>query len=215
MAKNFLLNLLFPKFCFNCQKEGTYLCLDCEAVLDINRFHKPFSDQHLNDLYWAVDYQKPLIRKLIHSFKHKPFIKELSKSLSLLIINHFQLIEKKPDFSDFVLIPVPLDQKTLRRRGFNQAQELSQQLSLTWNIPSLNDYLIKIKKTFLQSQLAKQERLGNIRNTFLVKNQEKIKNKKILLVDDIFATGATMKECAYILKKAGAQKIIGIVIARE
>ncbi len=219
MAKNFLLNLLFPKFCFNCQMEGIYLCEDCRAILNINNHHQVFSGKHLNDLYWAIDYKKPLIKKLIHNFKYEPFVKELSKPLSSLIINHFQLIEKPLPFfgegSEFFLIPVPLYEKRLRWRGFNQAQELAKQLSLFWNIPLLNNYLIKIKKTFLQSQLAKQERLGNVRNAFLVKNQEKIKNKKILLIDDVFTTGATMEECAWILKKAGAQQVIGLVIARD
>lgn len=218
MAKNFLLNLLFPKFCFNCQREGVYLCEDCKAILDINNHHQVFSGKNLNDLYWAIDYKKPLIKKLIHNFKYEPFAKELSKPLSSLIINHFQLIEKPSPFfgrgSEFFLIPVPLYEKRLRWRGFNQAQELAKQLSLFWNIPLLNN-LIKIKKTFLQSQLAKQERLGNVRNAFLVKNQEKIKNKKILLIDDVFTTGATMEECAWILKKAGAQQVIGLVIARD
>lgn len=216
--KNFLLDILFPKFCFGCQEEGSYLCQDCEAVLEILTGHQRYSGRYLNDLYWALPYQGYLIKNLIKNFKYSPFIKELSKELSFLIINHFKLIENPPpffgDWSDFILVPVPLDRKRLRWRGFNQAEELTKELGLFFNIPLFLDCLIKTKQTFPQVDLSEKEREKNVLGTFSVKNKDKIKDKKILLVDDVFTTGSTMEECARVLKTAGAKEVIGIVIAR-
>lgn len=250
--KSFILDLFFPKFCLGCQKEGNYLCQDCLATLEISQFRQKYSTKNLTDLYFALPYQNPLIKNLIQRFKYEPFIKELAKPLSSLIINHFQLLDKKPDFfypirdrgssnganfilipvpldynpptthtpppaipqSEFVLIPVPLDKKRLRWRGFNQAEELAKGISKFLNIEILNNILIKTKETLPQVELSDEERKENIKGAFACQNQEKIKGRKILLVDDIYTTGSTMEECARVLKKAGAKEIIGIVVAR-
>ena len=107
--KNFLLEIFFPKFCFKCQREGSYLCQDCLATLDVlentfclceNPSRLPLagkcrncSSLHLNGLYFAVSYKNNLIKTLIHQFKYEPYIKELSGTLALLIITHFNLIQ--------------------------------------------------------------------------------------------------------------------------
>jgi len=213
-VKNFFLNLFYPKYCFLCQREGTYLCQDCLSTLEISGFHQKFSTENLSDLYFATSYQKPLIKNLLQSFKYKPFVKELADNLSSLIIEHFQLLEKPPDFADFILIPVPMEKKKLKWRGFNQAEELGKELSSFLKIPLISGCLIKIKETPSQVELSDEERKENIKGVFTVRNGELIKNKKILLVDDVYTTGATMEECARVLKKAGAKEVIGIVIAR-
>ena len=212
--KNFLLDLFFPKFCFSCQREGEYLCLDCQATLEISGIHQKEKLSNLNDLYFATDYQKPLVKNLIQRFKYEPFIKELAKPLTSLIIEHFQLLDQKPDFSDFVLIPVPLEKKKLKWRGFNQAEEIGKELSKFFRISLLNNVLAKIKETPAQVDLSEEERKENIRNAFSIKNGGQILGRKILLVDDIYTTGSTLTECAKVLKEAGAKEIIGIVIAR-
>jgi len=218
MIRNFLLDLLFPKFCFSCQREGSYLCKDCKATLDILRSHQKYNTEHLKDLYWALPYQNPLVKNLIGKFKYKPFVRSLSKPLSLLIINHFQLIENPPSFlgggSEFILIPVPLEKRRLKWRGFNQAEELAKELSKFLKIPMVGNCLLKIKNTFPQVELSEEEREKNVLGAFLVKNKNGIKGKKILLVDDIFTTGSTLKECARVLKESGAREVVGVVIAR-
>ena len=212
--KNFLINLLFPKYCLGCQREGDYLCEDCQATLEISSIHQKADLEELSDLYFAADYQKPLIQNVIQQFKYEPFIKELAKSLSSLIIEHFQLLDNKPDFTDFILIPVPLAKRRQRWRGFNQAEEISLNLAEFWKIPLLNGTLFKIKNTLPQVELSDEERKESIKGAFICKSPEKIKGKKILLVDDVFTTGSTMTECARILKVSGAREIVGIVVAR-
>ncbi len=198
-TKNLILDILFPKFCFSCKREGSYLCDDCQSLLDISGFHRIYQGKNLDDLYFSVNYKNPLVKKLIQSFKCEPFIKELTKPLSSLIISHFQLMDNQPDFKDFSLIPVPLYKKRLKWRGFNQAEELSKELSEFFKIPLITNCLIK--------ETDKKE--------FLIKDKEIVKDKNILLVDDFFSTGSTMEECAKVLKEAKAKKVIGIVIARE
>ncbi len=211
---NFILDLLFPKFCLNCQKEGGYLCEDCQATLEISGFHQKYPTSHLTDLYFALNYQKPLIQNIIKLFKYEPFVKDLSKILSSLIIYHFQLLDNKPNFSDYVLIPMPLARNRLKWRGFNQAEEIGKELSKFFKIPLLNNTLVKIKETLPQVELVGKARKENIKGVFLLNNENLIKNRKILLIDDVYTTGATMEEGARVLKIAGVKEIIGIVAAR-
>ncbi len=211
---NFILDLLFPKFCLNCQKEGDYLCEDCQATLEISGFHQRYPTSRLTDLYFALNYQKPLIQNIIKLFKYEPFVKDLSKILSSLIIYHFQLLDNKPNFSDYVLIPMPLARNRLKWRGFNQAEEIGKELSKFFKIPLLNNTLVKIKETLPQVELVGKARKENIKGVFLLNNENLIKNRKILLIDDVYTTGATMEEAAQVLKTAKAKEIIGIVVAR-
>jgi len=217
-VKNFLLDLFFPKFCFGCQREGSFLCSDCEATLDILLTHQEFQTVNLNNLYWAMEYKNPLIKNLIQRFKYEPFVKELAAPLSCLIIDHFQLLDNPPPFlgggPNFIFLPVPLEKRRLRWRGFNQAEEIGKELSRFLKIPLINDVLIKIKETPPQIELLEKERRESVRGAFLVKNRSSIRNKMVLLVDDVYTTGATIKECASILRKAGAKEVIGIVVAR-
>ena len=222
--KNLILDVLFPKFCLNCQREGNYLCQDCQELLEISGFHQNYPAQNLGDLYFAVDYKNTLIKKIIKLFKYEPLVKELGKTLSSLVITHFQLMDQKPNFypgpklgrgsADFILIPVPLGKKRLKWRGFNQAEELGKELAVFFRIPLISNCLVKIKETFPQVKLTDEARKENVKGVFSIENKELIKNKNILLIDDVYTTGTTLQECAGVLKKAGAKKIIGIVIAR-
>ena len=218
-AISFYLDIFFPKYCFGCRKRGNYLCEDCRACLEISQHqYYLYKEQKLDALYFALDYQKSFIKKLIQQFKYEPFIKELSQSLAVLIIEHFYLLDKPPPFltnkTNFILIPIPLHLKRLKRRGFNQAEEIAKELSKFLSLPLVSDCLIKDKETRAQVELNNEERKENVKGVFLVKNKEKIEKKKILLIDDVYTTGSTMEEAAKVLKKAGAKKVIGIVIAR-
>lgn len=240
--KNFLLNLFFPKFCFNCQKEGSYLCQDCQSLLEISQYQfclcpksrrllkggkcRNCHSKKLNGLYFSTTYQNPLIKELIQKFKYHPFVKELTETLSLLIITHFQLLDNKPNFfylpgegkfsngANFILIPIPLDEKRLKWRGFNQATEIAKWLSEFLGIPLISNCLLKTKNNCPQVELSEKERKENVKNIFSCKNKKEIFGKKILLVDDVYTTGATMEEAALILKESEAKEIWGIVVAR-
>ena len=147
--KEFLLNLFFPRFCLGCKKEGIYLCDDCKATLGTLEYQyclcnknpvrlsragkcKRCHHKTLSGLYFALSYQESsLTKKLIHYFKYPPYIKELGITFSSLIIEHFLLSGKDPKkiFKNGLLIPVPITKKELKKRGFNQAEEIAQDLS--------------------------------------------------------------------------------------
>jgi len=216
--KNFLLNILFPKFCLNCQREGSYLCADCQALLPVSGFHQTCPEGCLKDLYFPLSYQNPLVKNLIRQFKYEPFIKELDMTLASLIIAHFELLDNKPDFQDFILLAIPLEKRRLKWRGYNQAAAISEELASSSgpfsNLSVLNDILIKTKKTPTQVEIDNALRKENVKGVFSCQNPRAIQGKKILLVDDVYTTGATMLECARVLKEAQAKEIVGIVVAR-
>lgn len=212
--KNFLLDVLFPKFCLICKKEGDFLCQDCESLLSVSGFHQKYSTSNLKDLYFAATYQNKFLQNLILQFKYEPFVKELAKPLSSLIITHFQLMVNPPNFSDFLLVPVPQSKKKFKIRGFSPAEEIGKALSNSLKIPLVSDCLMKIKETAPQVELSDEERRENVKGVFFCQNQDKIKNRKILLLDDVYTTGSTMEECAKVLKSSGAKEVVGIVIAR-
>src|SRR4030042_3246256 len=165
--KDFLFNLFFPKICLGCGREEEYLCQDCKAILEISRIHFRYKTQHLSDLYYSCGYQNFLIKKIVKFFKYEPFLKELSKSLSSLIIEHLQSSENPPPFlsggQDFVLIPIPLEKRRLKRRGFNQAEEIGKELSKFLKIPLLNNILLKTRETLPQVELTEEARKENIK----------------------------------------------------
>lgn len=255
-AKQFLFDLLFPKLCVGCGREGEYLCQDCLGTIDILEYQSCpgcgkrvadgktcqicYGKTKLNGLYFASSYQNPLIKKMIRQLKYEALAREFAKSLAFLIITHFQTINKRvEDFSNFILIPIPLDKKRLKTRGFNQAREIAKELADFLKIPLLCDVLIKQKSTPSQTSLNKEQRKENVKDVFFCKNSEKINSStksfdfdkeikkspasrrrrlagaKILLVDDVYTTGSTMTECSRLLKQAGAKEVWGVAVARE
>jgi len=215
--KNFLLEIFFPKICVNCAKPGTYLCSDCLSLIDISE-NILFSSQYLSAVFAACDYNHFIVKNLIHQFKYSPFAKDLNQVLVSLIIIYFQNLTNKPEFftapKEFLLVPIPLSAKRLHWRGFNQTEEIAKSLSEFLKIPLALNTLIKTKETLDQTKLPEKQRQENIKNVFACQNKEIIKNKNIILVDDVYTTGATMEEAAKILKQSGAEKIYGVVVAR-
>ena len=113
---------------------------------------------------------------------------------------------------DFI-IPVPLYSAKLRERGFNQSAELTVQISERFNIPISLNNLYRTRYTLSQTGLSRHERLLNVRAAFSVKNNPFLK-KRVLLIDDVFTTGATVNECSKTLLKAGAQTVRILTLAR-
>lgn len=223
---------LFPTKCVNCQAKGEILCDDCFSLIEIidQKYchictkRKPFDvfkcsshcRSHLFHLFFATVYNKdPLIQGLIHRFKYPPLIKKLDLVLAKTIFVHFELIGVKPNFfNDFIAIPIPLYSKKIKQRGFNQSVEIAKRVSAELKI-TLNLHIVKrIKNTQPQIKLiTKEEKRDNVTDAFECTDSDFIYNKNILLIDDVYTTGSTMEECANTLKKAGAKRVFGCVIA--
>ena len=227
-----IVSLFFPTRCAICAKEGEIFCRDCLALVSLldntrcpgcgsYKVNLPGEfcsickkEFHLDGLISATAYADPFIKKTISLFKYPPFAKDLAKSFTFLIISQLKLQDN--NFSEFILSYIPLDRASLRHRGFNQSKLLAQELGKSLNLP-VYELLEKIKKTKAQKNLNKEERKENIQNAFCVSKDAKefVQNKKIIVVDDVYTTGATLNEAARVLKQAGAKKIWGMTVARE
>ena len=150
-------------------------------------------------------YKGPL-RKAINLFKYHN-MKRLSKPLSAMILR----IEI-PQVD--AVIPIPLYKDRLRQREFNQSALLAKYTAKSTGTSLLVDCLVKVKDTMPQVGLSSRERRRNIRNAFGVEKKELIKGKVILLMDDVITTGATVRECSKVLKKAGAVNIYVMALAQ-
>jgi ComF family protein len=116
-----------------------------------------------------------------------------------------------------VLIPIPLAKKRLRERGYNQSEMLARALARQWRIPVLVDVLVRTRETPTQTALTPDTRLANVRAAFAVANvQCPMINDDwtLIIVDDVFTTGATLAEAARALEQAGATRVMGITFAR-
>lgn len=111
------------------------------------------------------------------------------------------------------IVPVPLHENRMKERGFNQSEELAKGISSILDIFTLKDLLIRIKDTPHQTDLTRSQRQENIKKAFQVRDSRVIQGKKVLLVDDVYTTGATINACAETLKQAGAREVYFAVAA--
>ena len=121
---------------------------------------------------------------------------------------------RKLKFYD-IIIPVPMYKLKKKERGYNQAEIFAHELAKNLNIYFDKNILIKDINNKRQSSLSEKERFLNVKNVFKIVKMDKIKNKNVILVDDICTTSATLEECSRILKKYGARKVVGLVIAKD
>ena len=113
-----------------------------------------------------------------------------------------------------VMIPVPLHPKRKRQRGFNQAQLIAKELSRLKRIEIVEECLVKTKNTPPQTQLDEDQREKNVSEAFGINKGDQIREKVVLLVDDVYTTGATLRECSAVLKEAGAKEVRAITLAQ-
>ncbi len=112
------------------------------------------------------------------------------------------------------LVPVPLDRRRKRERGFNQSQRLARELARTRGLKVLKRCLVKTKTVPPQTTLAGAARETNVRGAYAVRGSTKVRGKVVLLVDDVFTTGSTLRECSRVLKEAGARDVRALTLAQ-
>lgn len=135
------------------------------------------------------------------------------KMFSKIILDDKELCEILRKYE--MIISVPVSRKRKKERGYNQTELIAKEISKTLNIKYAKGILYKIKDTVAQSKLNKEQREENAKGVYEIKNQNKINNKKILLIDDIYTTGSTVSECSKTLKQAKPYKIGIFTIAKD
>lgn len=229
--KNIILDILFPPICINCQKylddRNKLICEKCLSLIKINsalfcpvcraRLAENKKICHRGAPYFlaaAGNYDDPVLQNLIHYFKYKSF-ENLAPILGELLIKYFKLLSFETfKLFNFIIIPIPLHPGRERERGFNQAELLAEITARHFNLPFI-DGIKRIKNNEPQAKMKNSEkRIKNISGCFEIKHPELVKGKNIILIDDVFTSGATMDEAARILKKNGSGKIIAMVLAK-
>jgi ComF family protein len=148
------------------------------------------------------------LREAIHVYKYRPLM-ALGRPLAAWMTDHVRKVERLD-----LVMPVPLHVSRLRKRGFNQSLLLARGASMTYEVPLNYDNLVRVRPTQPQVELSGRERMANVAGAFGLRRKQEAKGKRILLVDDVFTTGATMNECSRVLREAGAEAVIALTLAR-
>ena len=114
-----------------------------------------------------------------------------------------------------IIIPVPISKKRNKERGYNQSLLIAREIAKNENVKLRNNVISKVKNNTTQSKLNKEERAENVKNVYKITKNKEIIDKNILLIDDIFTTGATLNECSKMLKQAGTKKVDVLTIAKD
>lgn len=237
--KNWLSDCVFPVYCPGCKifvktETNLFACKNCLEKLETNSsFYCPSclkrlpnisntapqkcscaKKSNLDFLGFAADYQNPLVKELINNFKYR-FAKKISSTLGYIFSAYLEKLPIKETVSDWLIIPIPLHKSRKNWRGFNQAEEIAKQINQKYNFKISAQNLIRIKNTSPQAEISGwQERKDNINLAFKVQYPDNLKNKNIILLDDVRASGATLEEAALVLKQAGVKTIIGLTVAK-
>lgn len=213
---DFFLNIIYPNVCGMCDRiNKESLCGKCKYKL--KQLEKNIITDYRNDKNKYFDYHAYLFKyegiireKLIdYKFNDKSY---LYKTFSKIIIKNekiYRFIQKYD-----IILPVPINKEREFIRGYNQTLLILKELKKE-NININEKILKKTKNNLPQSSLTKNQRILNVKDVYKLINEEQIKNKKILIFDDIYTTGSTVNECSKILKKAGAKEIGVLTIAKD
>lgn len=211
-----LLDLFFPKKCINCRRFGEFLCADCFAKIRYDDSLVHGSPRDLDQAISVVTYNA-IVKKLIYQLKYKPNLSELARTIGEIMNeglaqneSFYHFIEQfKP-----VIVPVPLSPRRLRERGYNHAELLASYVAKYFNLKMDPGILIRIKETKPQFKLNKEARIKNLAGAFGIRENQKVP-KSVVIIDDVATTYSTLKEAAKVLKRNGAQKVLGVTFARE
>lgn len=227
-----LVDFILPPHCPICKKSlqsSHALCPECFAQIRFVteplcvRCGRPFEFQVPEEPLCGVCCTKePLFKKARTAFVYDSFSREL-----ILPFKHGDKTEFTPLLTTFlmragaellsetdIILAVPLHKSRLIKRKYNQAGLLAKSLSEKAHKPYLSTVLVRKKATLSQGHMRREERKHNVAGAFEVKHANLIKHKRILLIDDVYTTGATLNECAKVLLKKGAKSVSYLTLAR-
>ncbi|MDR3112610.1 MAG: ComF family protein [Elusimicrobiota bacterium] len=222
ICKNELDALSENRICPQCQKSLIFIkepiCQKCGLSLPTLEYgkhcymcRKSIREYDFESLRSSYFY-KGNLRELVLNFKYSSKI-FLARDFGNALFKTFS--ENDFYFQTDFIIPIPLNIFRYLKRGYNQAYILAKELSLKSKIPLLENTLVRRRITKPQFKLSRIERQKNIAGSFAIKNENLIKSKNILLVDDIATTCHTLSFCARILKQFGAKKVYALTLARD
>jgi competence protein ComFC len=228
-----LLDLLFPKTCVGCKKYGSYFCADCIREIKQTELVCPFCERaslggvvHAVckrkfglDGLWSLGVYEGALRVAIQKLKYK-WVSEIAKELVNIMLEYWaknspMLLDKikKDRGKSWVVTSVPLHSTRQNWRGFNQSELLGKLFATKLGL-KYETLLKRTRNTTPQMKLLSHQRKQNIKNAFSLDSTFRIPDSNIVLVDDVWTTGSTLKECCYVLKRNGAKQVWALTIAR-
>lgn len=223
-----VLNFLFPPVCGIClKKDKNWICDECLNKLNSElKLKKIRIDKNNSEKIYKVIYKTNNIIKIFYLFEYKDLIRKkiiefkfndksyLYKTFSNIILKNKKICKLLNSYD--IIIPVPMFEKKKSKRGYNQTELISKEIAKRLDITFNNNILFKIKENKTQSLLNYHERKQNVINVYKINDSEtkNVSNKKIILFDDIYTTGFTVKECIKELEKLNPKKVDVLVLAK-
>jgi ComF family protein len=228
--------LLFPSFCRLCSRPlgrpgEKIVCQDCFGRLEARRgpvclccgrFFEGAGEDHICrrcldrppsfSVHRSCGRYEGVLKDLILLFKYRKF-SVLGRGLASYAVESLGADEALWQDADF-LVPVPLHAARKRERGFNQSHVLARELARIKGMRLLSGCLVKIKNVAPQTSLEGAGREDNVRGAYAARRPSKIEGKIVVLVDDVFTTGSTLRECGLVLRAAGARDVRGLTLAQ-
>lgn len=215
-------DILFPKKCYGCGVSGSYLCNKCKSGLNRPEEICPECEKpsvggwvhgrcrraHCVDRLVSVFEYRGIVQKMLKDVKFRSSWKVM-KDLAVVMVEGVGEIQK--ELHDFSVVSVPMWEPKERKRGFNQAEILAEKLTEK-NQLKYEKLLGRNRETKSQYGLSLKERRKNITGSFELRGR--VKRNKYIIVDDVWTTGSTIRECAKVLKRNGAKEVWGLVLAR-
>ncbi|MGA9047528.1 MAG: ComF family protein [Dehalococcoidia bacterium] len=222
-----VIDLFFPRECIGCGKIGGFICYSCAKKLP--RIHPPLCQRcgrpetsgrycqecwgKLNsriDAVRSVFVFEGTIRAAIHELKYRN-LRTISVDLGEYMAAYYRDNGLKGDY----LLPVPLHEKRIRERGYNQSELLAKEIAKHVTVPVNGQLLVRVRNNMPQARTGSaEERRANMENVFKCKSPE-VAGKDIVVIDDVCTSGSTLEACAAVLKAAGAKSVTGFTLARE
>ncbi|MFK7801977.1 MAG: ComF family protein [Anaerolineae bacterium] len=223
---NTVIDFILPPVCNGCETAGSLICATCQekliwlkeplcVICGQPNFRSGKCRQctkvppPIDKIRSAVLYTDPVTR-IMHQFKYYDQF-ALTRTLTDMMLEPAnELIQSNPID---VIIPIPLHSSREAERGYNQAYLLAAELSKRLNIPVVKNGLYRMRQTEMQAQLTRRERAENMDGAFQV-GEVNLTNQRVMLIDDVCTTGATLYAAARCLKSAGASHVTGLCVAR-
>lgn len=229
--KNVILDTLFPIHCLVCSREGNFICAVCKSQLTrletqiciVCKKPSPFGITHsgcesphgVDGLIAVLNYRDENVSNCIIQGKYS-FLPGVFKELGELLA--YTLAHEYPQFLGddelWLVCPIPLSDSRKRWRGFNQSEVLCSTVSHHTGLIT-SELLTRTKNTKTQKDLKREQRISNVSNAFTLKQKSDVKNKNVILVDDVTTTGSTLFEATKVLKRNGAKSVWCLVLARD
>lgn len=215
-----VLDLIYPPTCGICGKlSQEFLCKKCNKLLEqqskfMVQRHECLGDEvevNFEELLYVFKYEG-IIRKMLlnYKFQDKSYLYKTFVNFLLNNKKFFNIIK-----SYDTIVPVPISKQRYKQRGYNQCELLGREIANIVDIQYENNCIFKQKNIIEQSKLNKEERIRNIQGAYHLKNGKKLKNKNVLVLDDIYTTGSTVNECCKIINEAKPNKIGVLTIAKD